>query len=191
MSEYAWIIPGFVWLCLNVPKFVLMAFVLHSPIGITYLKEHRLFSWKVKIWFFYSSWKYLILFFVFRLNIFTRFEICCYLWGPKEPGTLNLTQPLRYPINKSMMLFQWFIYLFCSCCFSSWKYLILFFVFRLNIFTRFEICCYLWGPKGPGTLNLTQPLRYPVNKSMMLFQWFIYLFCYCCFFTFWHFKGIN
>ena len=37
--EYAWIIPGYTWLCLNVPKSVSMTFVLHLLILITYLKE--------------------------------------------------------------------------------------------------------------------------------------------------------
>ena len=38
-SEYAWIIPGYVWLCLNLPKSVWMAFVLHLLIVIPYLRE--------------------------------------------------------------------------------------------------------------------------------------------------------
>ena len=37
--EYTWIIPGYAWLCLNVPKSVSMAFVLHLLIEIPYLKE--------------------------------------------------------------------------------------------------------------------------------------------------------
>ena len=37
--EYAWIIPGYAWLCLNVPKSVWMSFVLHLLIVIPYLKE--------------------------------------------------------------------------------------------------------------------------------------------------------
>ena len=39
MPEYAWIVPGYTWLRLNVPKYVWMAFVLHLPIVIPYLKE--------------------------------------------------------------------------------------------------------------------------------------------------------
>ena len=39
MPECAWIIPGYVYVCLNVPKFFWMAFVLHLPIVISYLKE--------------------------------------------------------------------------------------------------------------------------------------------------------
>ena len=39
MPEYAWIIPGCAWLCLNVPKSVWMASVLHLHIVIPYLKE--------------------------------------------------------------------------------------------------------------------------------------------------------
>ena len=62
--KYAWTILGYAWLCLNVPISVWMAFVLYLPIVIPYLKT-LLFSWKVKIWFFfYSIWKYLILFVV-------------------------------------------------------------------------------------------------------------------------------
>ena len=37
--EYAWVIPGYAWLCQNVPKPVWMAFVLHLSIVIPYLKE--------------------------------------------------------------------------------------------------------------------------------------------------------
>ena len=39
MPECAWIIPGYVYVCLNVPKFVWMAFVLHLANVIPYLKE--------------------------------------------------------------------------------------------------------------------------------------------------------
>ena len=35
---------------------------------------------------------------------------------------------------------------------------------------RLQICCYLLGSKGPGALNLTQPMRYPINISMILFN---------------------
>ena len=37
--EYTWIIPGYAWLCLNVPKSVWMAFDLHLPIIIPYLQK--------------------------------------------------------------------------------------------------------------------------------------------------------
>ena len=40
VCEYVWIISGYVWLCLNVPKSVWMAFVLHLLIiVIPYIKE--------------------------------------------------------------------------------------------------------------------------------------------------------
>ena len=39
MLEYAWIIPGYDWLYLNVPKSVWIAFVLHLLIVINYLNE--------------------------------------------------------------------------------------------------------------------------------------------------------
>ena len=38
-SKYTWKIPEYVWLCLNVPKFVWMGFALHSNIVTSYLKE--------------------------------------------------------------------------------------------------------------------------------------------------------
>ena len=34
MTEYAWIILGYAWLCLNVPKYVWMVFVIHFSIVI-------------------------------------------------------------------------------------------------------------------------------------------------------------
>ena len=65
-SEYAWIIPGYVWLCLNVGKSVWMAFVLHLLIVIPYLKEPlTVFFGNKSLFFSNSSWKCLILFFVF------------------------------------------------------------------------------------------------------------------------------
>ena len=108
-SKYAWIISGHVWLCLNLPKFVWIAFVLHSPIVISYLKEsynvfleskNLIFSIVAgSIWFFFF-------FFLDWMFLQVRFQICYYLWGPKGLGDLNLTQPVRwYPVNISMTLF--------------------------------------------------------------------------------------
>ena len=37
ITEYARIILGYPWLCLNVPKYVWIAFVIHLPIVIPYL----------------------------------------------------------------------------------------------------------------------------------------------------------
>ena len=104
MTEYAWIILEYVWLCLNVTKYVWMPFVIYLPIVIPYLQA---VFWKVKIWFFfYSSWKYLILFIVLGwIFLQIRFQICCYLWGLRGSGAVNLTQPMIYPINISMMPF--------------------------------------------------------------------------------------
>ena len=65
MPEYVCIIPGYAWLCLNVPKSVWMAFVLHLPIVISYLKElQTIFLESKNLIFFYSNWRYLILFIV-------------------------------------------------------------------------------------------------------------------------------
>ena len=68
-----------------------------------------------------------------------------------------------------------------------------FFVFRMNIFTSTVSNLLLpLGPKGPGALNLTQLMRYPINTSMMLFyDLFIYFLVVVVFFTFCHFKEIN
>ena len=129
MPEYAWMIPGYVWLCLNVPKFVWMAFDWHSPFVIPYLKESQT---------------------VFSENKNLLFSIVA--------GSI------------------WFCFLFLDGIFLQ---------------LRFQICYYLWGPKGPEALNLTQSLRCPINISMVLFLWFIYLFRCCFFFTFWHFKRVS
>ena len=71
-SKYVWITPGYVWLCLNVPKFVWMAFALHSSIVIPYLKETLTIFLESKNFIFSivpgSNW---FCFFVFRLNTFT------------------------------------------------------------------------------------------------------------------------
>ena len=37
MIEYAWIFLGYALLCLNVPKYVWMAFAIHLPMVIPYL----------------------------------------------------------------------------------------------------------------------------------------------------------
>ena len=39
IPEYGWIIPGYAWLYLNLPRSVWMAFVLHLLIVLPYLKE--------------------------------------------------------------------------------------------------------------------------------------------------------
>ena len=83
-----------------------MAFVLHSPIAIPYLKKPKTVFFESKFDFFYSSWKYLILVFAFRLNILTK-KVSNLLLpvGAEGAGALNLTRPVRYPINISMLLF--------------------------------------------------------------------------------------
>ena len=59
--EYVWTIPGYDWLCLNVSKSVWMAFVLHLPIVIPYLKElYTVFLESKNLFFSYSSCKFLI-----------------------------------------------------------------------------------------------------------------------------------
>ena len=100
MPEYALIIPWYAWLCLNVPKFVWMDFVLHSSIVIPYLKEP----------FFYCNWKYLILFFVFRLNICTS-EILNLLLPLGTKGArgfefyINSEKPSKYIYHAFLMIY--------------------------------------------------------------------------------------
>ena len=65
------------------------------------------FLGKLKLDFFYSGWKYLILLFWFRLKTFAS-KTSNLLWGLKglkEPGPVNLMQPVRYPIKIYMMFF--------------------------------------------------------------------------------------
>ena len=64
-SEYVRFTQGFeyTWLCLSVPKSVWMAFVLHLPIVIPYLKDRFLGKWKFDFFFLWVL-RYLILFIV-------------------------------------------------------------------------------------------------------------------------------
>ena len=72
MPECAQIIPGYGWLCLNVPKSVCMAFVLHFLIIIIYLKEPQTVFLKSKnLIFTLQQLEVFDFAFCFRLNIFT------------------------------------------------------------------------------------------------------------------------
>ena len=94
MSEYAWIFPGYVWLYLNVPESVRMAFVLHFSIVI---------PWKVKFDYFSivagSIWFCLL----FQTKYFYKSDFKSAVtfggWGGRR------TWILPNPINISMMLF--------------------------------------------------------------------------------------
>ena len=69
MVEYAWIILGYAWLCLNVRKYVWMAFVIHLFTCCNSLSINC-FSESKNLIFFYSSWNIYFVY-CFRLNIFT------------------------------------------------------------------------------------------------------------------------
>ena len=43
---------------------------------------------------------------------------------------------------------------------------------RIFLQARFQICCYLCGLRGSGAVNLTQPVRYPMNFND-LFIYFV------------------
>ena len=69
IPEYGWIIPGYAWLYLNLPRSEWMAFVLHLLIVLPYLKET-------------IDCFLLFLFFVFDwIFLQVRFQIYSYLWG--------------------------------------------------------------------------------------------------------------
>ena len=74
-----------------------MVFVLHLPTLIPYLKNYRVFSRKVKIYFFSiaAGRMYLILFIALdQLFLQVRLQICCYLWGLRGligPGDVNIS----------------------------------------------------------------------------------------------------
>ena len=84
IPEYACICLNmleYVWIYRNTPKSAWIASVLDflicfiipcllEHVIIAWIRNMRLFPWRDTIWYFYSSWKYLI-FFLFRLNIFT------------------------------------------------------------------------------------------------------------------------
>ena len=125
MPECVWINPGCVWSCLNVANFVRMAFALYSPIVMPYLKEtytvfveskNEIFSIVPgSIWFCFLFLDWILL--------QTRFQIWCYLWGRQGPEDLNLTQPVRYQVNITLMFFWCLTYLLCCCCFfPSWHF---------------------------------------------------------------------
>ena len=115
VSKYAWVIPEYAMpeyagICVNVPKSIWTTFILHISIAIpclfecvvTYFSVYmklevlawrntRLFSWRGKIWF---SWQLLevsdILFILDLLLLQVRFQIGCYLSGPRWVGAANL-----------------------------------------------------------------------------------------------------
>ena len=60
-SVICFIMPEYVWICLNMPKCAWMAFVSHFFLLI-HLTFFYIFFLKDKIWFLYSSWEYLVSF---------------------------------------------------------------------------------------------------------------------------------
>ena len=120
-SKYAWICLNNSWICLiirqcvNVPKFVWMAFVLHSPIVIPYLKEpstvfleskNLIFSIEVgSIWF-----SFLFLGWIF---LQVKLQLCCCVWGLRGPQGL-WSYPTSQVTNKYIYDAFLIIYLFCS-----------------------------------------------------------------------------
>ena len=109
------------WICLIMPEYAeiylngfCFTFTHCNPLSIGTID---CFLGKQKFDFFYSTWKHLILFLDWMF-LQERFKICCYLWGPKGPGDLNLSEPVRYPINTSMMLFYDLSIYFAVAAFS-------------------------------------------------------------------------
>ena len=109
MSDYA-------WMCLNLPEWLLF-YILVIP----YLKEPTtvFLDSKNLIFSVVAGSIWICFFFLDCIFLQLWFQICCYLWGPKGPGALNLTQPVRYSINISMMLFNDLFIYFAVVVFSS------------------------------------------------------------------------
>ena len=125
MPGYARIIPGYILLCLNVPKSVWIAFASHLHCNPLSKWTIDCFFWKVKIWIFSIVAESIRLCFLFLDWIFlqVRFQICCYFWKPKGPGAFNLNQPVRNPIDISMMFFyEFFIYFVVVFFFTFWYF---------------------------------------------------------------------
>ena len=78
MPVYVWIclnMPEYTGICVNMPKSAWIASVLDFLICFTipcllehviiaWIRNMRLFPWRDTIWYFYSSWKYLIFFYL-------------------------------------------------------------------------------------------------------------------------------
>ena len=90
------------------------------------------------------------------LNLTTFVWIVFVLHSPnvipyvKEPQTVFLeSKNLIFSIVAGSI---WFCFLFLDWIFLQ---------------IRFQICYYIWGPKGPGALNLILPVRLPINISIL------------------------
>ena len=87
MPEYVWMIPGYAWLCLNVPKSLWIPFALPLTIVIPYPKEpYTVFLESKNLIYFYSSWKYLILFVLEWIILQVRFQIVVTFGGRVSRG---------------------------------------------------------------------------------------------------------
>ena len=75
--EYAWRIPR---ICLNGFYFTFIHCNSLSKEPYTVSLENK------NLIFFYSSWKYLILFVLDWIFFQVKFKVCCYFWGPMELG---------------------------------------------------------------------------------------------------------
>ena len=103
-----------------------MVFALHSPILIPYLKESYTVVLESKNFdFFYSSWKYLILFFVFKLNIFTSKILNLLLpLGAEGAGAFESYPTSEIPnkyIYDTFLMIYLSILLLLFCTFSHFK----------------------------------------------------------------------
>ena len=89
MTEYAWIILGYAWMYLKMSKWFCYTFTHCNSLFIDRFLESK------NLIFFYSSWKYLLLFIAWDwIFLQLRFQICCYIRGPTRSGAVNLTQPM-------------------------------------------------------------------------------------------------
>ena len=89
------VMPNYAGIHMNMPNSAWIAFVLHLPIAIFYLKEAQVVFLKSKNLIFHSSWRYLILFFVsdwiFLQDI--KFAVTC---GDQGFPTVKFDVPSNY-----------------------------------------------------------------------------------------------
>ena len=86
------------WICLDGFCFTFLTII------IPYL-NHTLSCWKVDLWFFLLYLEVFDFLFCFRLNIFTsKISNLLLPLGAKGLQVVNLTKPVRYPVNISTTL---------------------------------------------------------------------------------------
>ena len=125
MPDYVWLKPGYIWICRYIRymlKSVWMAFALYFSVVIPCPREHMLtyFSVYTKLEvlvlrkndavlletqkLIFSIIAVILFGFCFRLNFLqVRFQICCYLWGPRVSLLLLVAFLLKHNVDEKSM----------------------------------------------------------------------------------------